>query len=543
MMDRRTKFTDFEVLAENSPLAVYLVGPEGYFRYVNKKVCEISGYSRDELLNMKWTKLVHPEFREFMLGQVEKRFRQQGALPKYEFKAIDRYGNEIYMEGHFSLVDIGGDTCILGQVLDISDRIKMEIELKRREESLRRVLDTSNLGYFEVDIAGNFLYLNEALAKMFGYPKEELIGMNNREYTEPEEAKKVYKVFNKVYREEKPATFFDWKITTKNGKEIFVETSVDLIYNEKGEKIGFRGIVRDITKEREIKKELEKREKYYRTLFEGSASPTIIVDGYKIVDVNKAFEEFSGYSRVEIIGKLEWTKFVDEKDLPRMLEYHQKRQIDPQSVPSMYEFVFIDRNKNKKDVLIIVTYLPDGNFLASLLDISERKKLEEKLRFISFHDPLTGLYNRLYFEEEFSRLENCRCLPVALVIADLDGLKYVNDTFGHKVGDEYIKSCANILRSCVRKSDVVARLGGDEFGIILPKSDEQAVRKVISRINDAIFKFNKEKKEKFKVSISMGFAVTSTNKIDKEKLFRDADNAMYLEKQRRKQRKEYICMR
>ncbi len=543
MTDRKTKFTDFEALAENSPLAIYLVGTDGFFRYVNKKVCEISGYSRDELLNMEWTKLVHPEFREFMLGQVDKRFRQKGALPKYEFKAINKDGSEIYMEGHFSLVDIGGERCILGQVLDISDRKKMEIELKRQEESLRRVLETSNLGYFEVDIAGNFLYVNDALAKMFGYPKKELIGMNNREYSEPGDAKKVYKVFNKVYREGKPVTFFDWKIKTKKGKKIVVETSVDLMYNEKGEKIGFRGIVRDVTREREIKKELEKREEYYRTLFEGSASPTIIVDGYKIVDANKAFEELSGYNREEIIGKLEWAKFVDEKDLPRMLEYQQKRQIDPESVPSMYEFTFIDRNKNKKDVLIIVTLLPDGNFLASLLDISERKRLEEKLRFISFHDPLTGLYNRYYFEEEFNRLENSRCLPVALIIADLDGLKYVNDTFGHKMGDEYIKACAEILKSNVRKSDVVARLGGDEFGIILPKSDEKAVKKVISRINDAISKFNKNKKEKFKISISMGYAVSSNNKLENNKLFRDADNAMYLEKQRRKKRKEYICMR
>lgn len=168
------------------------------------------------------------------------------------------------------------------------------------------------------------------------------------------------------------------------------------------------------------------------------------------------------------------------------------------------------------------------------MDITERKQLEEKLKFISFHDPLTGLYNRYYFEEEFSRLENCRCLPVALIIADLDGLKYVNDTLGHKMGDEYIKVCGTILKSSVRKSDVVARIGGDEFGIILPKSNDIAARKVISRINDKICKFNLDEKKVFEASMSIGFAVSSSKELDRDKLFREADNAMYADKQRRK---------
>ncbi len=156
--------------------------------------------------------------------------------------------------------------------------------------------------------------------------------------------------------------FFNWKITTQKGKEIFVETSVDLIYSEKGEKVGFRGIVRDITEELRAKRELEERERYYRTIFEGSTSPMIIIDGYKIVNANQAFETLSGYNKDEIIGKIEWTKFIDKEDLPRMLEYYRKRKIDPLSVPSEYEFTFIDRRKNKKEVLLIVSPLPNGRF-------------------------------------------------------------------------------------------------------------------------------------------------------------------------------------
>ncbi len=542
MKTRENIAIDFKKVAENSPLAIYLINPGGYFVYVNKMVAEISGYSREELLKMHFTKLVHPESRDFMIEQVKKRFIQQGALPSYEFKGVRKHGEERFLEGYFSLIEIEEEKFILGQVLDITDRKMMEIQLKRSEEAIKRVLENSNLGYFEVDLAGNFTYVNKAIAKIMECPREKLIGVNNRTYTSSEESKRVYKIFNGVFKKEEPATFFNWKISSTRGKEVVVETSVDLIYNEKGEKVGFRGIVRDVTEELKIKKELQEREKYYREIFEGSASPMLIIGEDMVIrDVNRAFEKFSGFNRNEVVEKKKWVEFVHKNDLSRMLEYSQKRQRGSKDIPFEYEFTFLDRWGNERDVLLIVSVLPTGDTLASMTDITERKKLEEKLRFISFHDSLTGLYNRYYFEEEFRRLKNCRCLPVALIIVDLDGLKYINDNFGHKMGDEYIKTCAGILSSCVRKSDVVARIGGDEFGIILPRSDEVAVKKVMKRIKEEIYKFNKKKERKFCVNMSMGYSVSDDKKLDKDELFREADNKMYREKQRKKSLKEYIC--
>jgi diguanylate cyclase (GGDEF)-like protein len=173
----------------------------------------------------------------------------------------------------------------------------------------------------------------------------------------------------------------------------------------------------------------------------------------------------------------------------------------------------------------------------SIVDITDRKKGEEKLRYMSFHDALTGLYNRAYFEEELARLEGSRQYPVSLIACDLDGLKYINDKLGHSTGDQAIKSVAKILGSnTFRKEDVVARIGGDEFVMILPSVDLNQTKEVLERIEDKIVEFNNSSIEDNlyrPISLSLGFAVVQKDGSLLEG-YKTADQAMYLNKQKKK---------
>jgi len=159
-------------------------------------------------------------------------------------------------------------------------------------------------------------------------------------------------------------------------------------------------------------------------------------------------------------------------------------------------------------------------------EITERKKAEEQLKFMSLHDFPTGLYNRAYFAEEVKRLDAGRHYPVSLIICDVDGLKIVNDSMGHDVGDQLLIDVANALRAGVREGDVVARVGGDEFAILIAHNAVDDVEQVMDRIRVLIDRHN-HRKQTVPMIISMGYATSPGREKSIDDLYREADNYMY----------------
>ena len=166
--------------------------------------------------------------------------------------------------------------------------------------------------------------------------------------------------------------------------------------------------------------------------------------------------------------------------------------------------------------------------LVALEDVTARHKAEEYLRYLGTHDVMTGLYNRAYYEEEMKRLGGGRQYPVSIIIADMDGLKDVNDKFGHQAGDKLIRRAAEALKAGFRQEDVIARIGGDEFAVIMPATEAAIANEAIERIETLVGLNNKFYGEPA-LGISLGIS-TGEKGSDLEQVMRAADDNMYREK-------------
>jgi len=157
----------------------------------------------------------------------------------------------------------------------------------------------------------------------------------------------------------------------------------------------------------------------------------------------------------------------------------------------------------------------------------ENYKADRKIKYLSFYDSLTGLYNRAYFEEELKRLNTKRQLPLSIIIGDINGLKLANDAFGHMEGDRLLKTSSAVLRKCCREDDIVARWGGDEFAILLPRTPEKETKEIMDRIKNAV---NKTNNKKVPLSISLGTATKTVSGTDILKVIKKAEDLMYRRK-------------
>jgi PAS domain S-box-containing protein len=178
--------------------------------------------------------------------------------------------------------------------IEMQERKQTEDALRESEERYRTILEDIEDGYFEVDIAGNFTFFNDSLCRMLGYPKDELMGMNNRQYMDKETGKKVYQVFNQVYTSGEPCNAFDWEIIRKDGIKRFHNSSVSLIRDSEGKRIGFRGIIRDITDYKLAEEALYREEEEARGLARENA---IMAEMSRIIssslEIDEVYERFA----------------------------------------------------------------------------------------------------------------------------------------------------------------------------------------------------------------------------------------------------------
>ena len=392
-------------------------------------------------------------------------------------------------------------------------------------------------------------YVSPAAAEITGYTPEE-------HYADPElNTKLVHSEDQPLYNAMKQssglysdAVALRW--VRKDGKTIWIEQQNVPIYDKGGNIIAIEGIARDISDRKQTEKFLKKVEERLQTalhqvmdIIEFLPDATFVIDREKnVIAWNRAIEEMTGVPKKDIIGKGNGEYSFPFYGLPKQMLIDAVLDRDENSgildgepgnkgaqvITEIYAPCLYQGNGAYLWSAVSPLYDSRGNLVGaieSFRDITERKEMEKQLKYLGTHDPLTKLANRTYFEEEMSRLESGDHEPVTVIVCDVDGLKLVNDTLGHKAGDNLLVAAANVLKKPFRTEGVVARVGGDEFAILLKGMDQITAENACQQICEAIKENNK--RAEIPLSLSVGFATRRDSLTNLTELFKEADNKMY----------------
>ena len=441
-----------------------------------------------------------------------------------------------YLWGHAApLYDSEGHKVgAIETIKEITEKKRNENLLRERENLLNRIYDILPIGLWFANREGQLVRANPAAVKIWA--------------AEPKVSPKEFGIF-KAWRIPSGEEILpgDWALARTieekigitdemllieafDGKRKVIKNSSLPVLSETGDFEGAIVLNEDITKAFQIEQKLRESEEKYRSLFEniqeGIALHIAVFSKegeFKdliLYDANPAFERHIGRPLREIQGK-RIKEYFGIDNLPHEEKF--RRAIET-GESETFEFYFQPLEKHYRFSL----FTPEKEVLAVLFeDISERKKAEQEISYLSFHDSLTGLYNRRFFEEELQRLDTERNLPLTLIMADVNGLKLTNDAFGHLKGDEVLRLAAKLIKQECRSDEIIARIGGDEFVILLPRTGFSEAELLVERIRRAIARENLEPLE---LSISFGWASKTEPETDLETLFQKAEDSMYQKK-------------
>lgn len=422
----------------------------------------------------------------------------------------------------------------------------MDLNLKIK----KKLINHLTIGIVVSNDQGQIIFTNKNFKEMTGYTETEINTIDSwykKAYPNQESRKKAKELFN--YDKKNDISDRTYRITTaagdnkylnfcysklEDGKNLFEIIDISHKITEKNNFINQNKI---LEKEKELKETKERLE--------------LAVDGANIgvwdwnfktnyIHYNQNWAQMLGYKTSDLkYNKNTWLDLVHPADKKRAL-----KDINDHLENKTKKYFNEHRLKTKsgnwkwvRDIGKVTEKDIKGNPVRMVgvhIDIDQEKRTAAEIKSLSYHDALTGLYNRRYLNEEIKRLSDSRRYPISIIVGDLNNLKDINDNYGHLMGDKYIKLTAGVIKKSLRSEDLVARVGGDEFAIILPEADKDEVENLVDRILKNIEQKNKDNKLPKPLSIAIGYEIAdSYNTINYNSLikcYHQADLKMYKNK-------------
>jgi diguanylate cyclase (GGDEF)-like protein/PAS domain S-box-containing protein/putative nucleotidyltransferase with HDIG domain len=433
---------------------------------------------------------------------------------------------------------------ILGGIIAISllvslfwvNRLKKEVKKKTQDifemkEKYRRILDDLPALIAEFLPDSTLTYVNKKYCDYYDMSKEQLLGKKYLHLLPDDERKKAAEEYSSLIQQNSSNGYVQQIL--KNDKLFWYEWKNRAIFDNNSKAKLYYSIGTDITERKKLEEKEKNELKRLRAIFENNSAVILFIEPEtgKILDANPTAIDFYGYTKEEFlemhiqdINMLE-TEKVKELRL-RALERAQKyftllhklkngeiRVVDVHCSPIIF---------NEKQVLISIIF-----------DVTEKEEAMKEIKTLAFQDYLTGVYNRRYFEESFYRLNKKQNQTLAIIVGDINGLKMVNESFGHAIGDELIKEVAKEIGLLIQSNDILARIGGDEFGILITNATSEYVMKLTNLLEKELDKYvvlTNSEEAKVYLSVSFGYGMQIDHNQDLDGLMKEAEGFLYRRK-------------
>ncbi|MEN8168814.1 MAG: PAS domain S-box protein [Pseudomonadota bacterium] len=513
----------------------------------------MAGYQPNEFPSSfeEWQKRLHPDDVRMALFATEQHYAGESKSFDIEFRFLRKDGDYMWIRGRGKVVardEKGYPLRFIGTHSDITERKQTELALQQSQSKYQRLVD--DIGdkfviYSHQALSGKLTYVSDGIASLFGLSKDEVLGKSWAEQVNwlPEDVLQAQSYITQQIEGKADFVQFDVRFIHPDGDERTIHVSSHPVRNEVDNQIIIDGIVEDITEQKTAQEQL----RLAASVFAHSQEGIVITDASnRIVNVNPACLKLTGYSRKEVIGKnpnifgsgAQPPEFYAEmwQILQTTGNWHGEIWNRRKSGEVYSERLSIDAVRDEAGKV--------QHYVAVFYDITYLKEHAAELERIAYNDALTGLPNRLLLrdrmQQALTQAKRNKKL-VAICYLDLDGFKPINDTHGHKAGDQVLIEVAERLQSSMRTGDTVARLGGDEFVLLMPDlSSIDELEQALERILQAIAQPYKLSYMTVTISASIGIALYPLNEGEPDILLRHADQAMYVAKRQGKNRYSFF---
>ena len=518
-------------IIENTHEGIVITNDKDEIVYTNNTAIRINRLSKKQFLGKNILKDFHDKTISFIKPYYHEAKRNLEPVIIKSLPILVNNNKEKIFSGQFTpIIRKNVFKGMLCTVKDITDYI----ELEKQKAIAHNYLDIAAVLIVILDKKGKVRLINKKGREILEYKRSEIIGKNWFDNFIPKKISRTLKAkFKKFVNDEwKFPEVFEYPVLTKSAQERIISWQNSSIKDENVNLIAILSSGEDITDRKIMEQKLIEDEKRFRMLAENA---TDIVFRFRTKPelhceyISPSVTKITGYFPQDYYDDPELVlKIINQEDLKLLQELLKSKKgfrkpIEIRWINKNGEIIWTEQN-------ITPSYDKRGRLTAIdgiARDITERKKAEDKIKYLSFHDSLTDLYNRAYFEEELRRLDTRRQLPLSFVMGDVNSLKLVNDTFGHMEGDSLLKNVANLMKSFCRKEDIIARWGGDEFAILLPQTPKDYAEEIIERIKTVC---KKTSKYKIPISISLGFCSKEWHEQDINSIISEAEDNMYRSK-------------